>query len=118
MKDIYKMKLHQMENITPNGSFTEQIVQKVPGGWNYIYTFLDDKDQTVLSVQFVPWHDSGRQIENTGNYEKLKAKLKKAGDDLDKAEEALYQISMQNVQSNPVNQKVIRHILTEYYGDK
>ena len=68
MQDIYDMKLHEQLEID-NGINT----LRVPGGWLYM--------NYNSSTTFVPWHDSGRLIEQ-GNYEELKAKLKKAEDAL------------------------------------
>jgi len=67
MDDIYKMKLHEEIIITKTDHRIES-VRRVPGGWIY-RSFVPHSGQTVLTSTFVPWHDSGRQIENSGNYE-------------------------------------------------
>lgn len=93
MKDIYKMKMHETSIIERDQNGAETLSKlypdlisatRVPGGWIYVLCFLNDK-----FTQFVPWHDSDRQIDNGGNYSELKAKLKKA-------EETLKQICFDN----------------------
>jgi len=101
MKDIYKMKLHEYTNSDKTTKIT-----RVPGGWIYESILIGFGMTSV----FVPWHDSGRQIENTGNYEELKAKLQKADD-------ILFRLDS-NILHTDAGQKVIRNIINEYYGDK
>lgn len=54
--DIYNMKFHQKEKISPH---TE--VLRVPGGWIYKfyqpYNITDDKCDYRISTAFVPWNN-------------------------------------------------------------
>lgn len=90
MKDIYDMKLHDTITILDNNTSTICII-RVPGGWLY-QTIVESE----LTTTFVPWHDSGRQIDSNGNYEELREKLKKNEHDLYFTEKALDIIHNEN----------------------
>ena len=50
-KSIYDLKLHEIEVISPGSISTR--VQRVPGGWNYMY----DTKNGGMAVQFVPFNN-------------------------------------------------------------
>jgi len=91
MKDIYKMKLHEIFILADEES-AFMTVMRVPGGWIYQFHIK----QVNVSSTFVPWHDSGRQIASDGNYEELRAKLQNTENKLKKITDDLSVMSLKN----------------------
>jgi hypothetical protein len=65
MKKIYEMDLFEKIE-TETSSFGQTEIERVPGGWNYIYTHytsIDEESPIAMTAVFVPFNNEFQESE-------------------------------------------------------